>query len=241
MTYKVTIHDFEGPLDLLLHLIKKSDIDIMDIHIEDITKQYLDYIEKMQEMDLDIASEYLTMAAELIEMKSSLLLPNVKNEEDEYEEDPRENLIKRLLEYKQYKEITATFKELELERKKIYTKESSNLESYKNLNKEMDLGSIGIDDLLFAFQKFLERKKIEKPLHTKITKKEYSVSERSKQIRSILKEKKKIEFQELFEDFNRQFIVVTFLSILNLSKKQELSIEQEDNFSKIYLLSKGSD
>lgn len=241
MTYKVTIHDFEGPLDLLLHLIKKADIDIMDILVEEITKQYLEYIEKMQEMDLDIASEYLTMAAELIEMKSSSLLPNSQSEEDEYEEDPREALIKRLLEYKQYKEITDTFKELELERKKIYTKETSDLGPYKNVNKEVELQSIEVDDLLLALQKFLERKRLEKPLHTKITKKEYSISERSKQIQSILKERKKIEFQELFEEFSKQFIVVTFLSILNLSKKQELSIEQEDNFSKIYLISKGSD
>lgn len=241
MTYKVTINDFEGPLDLLLHLIKKSDIDICDIKVEEITKQYLEYIQEMQQMDLDIASEYLIMAAELIEMKSSVLLPNPQSENDEYEDDPRERLIKRLLEYKQYKEITDSFKALELERKKIYTKEASDLTPYKVENKEIDLGSIGIDDLLQAFKKFLERKKLEKPIHTKVTKKEYSISERSKQIRSILKQRKKVEFNELFDELNKQFIVVTFLSILNLSKKQELSIDQEDNFSKIYLISKGSD
>ena len=131
MQYNFVINDFEGPLDLLLHLIKTSKMDIYDLSIEEITKQYLDFIKSMKELNLDIASEYLVMASELIEIKSKLLLPNNKDlDEDEYEEDPREALINRLLEYKKYKDMIDTFKELESSRKDIFTKEPINLSNY---------------------------------------------------------------------------------------------------------------
>ena len=113
MDYKITIDQFEGPLDLLLHLIKESDIDICDISIVEITNQYLNYINAMESMNLDIASEYIVMAAELIEMKSLVLLPKPEKIEDDYEEDPRQQLITKLLDYKQYKEMTSVFKNLE--------------------------------------------------------------------------------------------------------------------------------
>ena len=112
MEYKVMCNQFEGPMDLLLHLIKESNIDICDISIEEITKQYLDYINMMEELNLDIASEYLVMAAELLEIKSSYLLPKKELEtSDEYEEDPKEELIRRLLEYERYKNVTQALKE----------------------------------------------------------------------------------------------------------------------------------
>lgn len=238
MEYTVTIDKFEGPLDLLLHLIKQSDIDICDISILEITEQYMNYINKMEELNLNIASEYLIMAAELIEMKSNMLLPKPKIEDDEYEEDPREKLIKRLLEYQQYKEITNEFKDLESSRKEMFSKEPSNLDEFKVVN--LDVENEGsVNDLVLAFQKFLERKELEKPLNTKITTKEYSVSVRCDEIRNVLKKKKKVYFDELFEEVNKNYIVVTFLSILDLARKQELKIEQENNFEKIFLLSKG--
>lgn len=239
MDYKITIDAFEGPMDLLLHLIKSSDLDIYEIQLEEITKQYLKYIEAMEEMNLNIASEYLTMAAELIEMKSSMLLPKKQMEEDQYEEDPREQLIKRLIEYKQYKEITSEFKDLELERKQYFTKLPDSLNEYKDENVTVNFGDVGITDLLNAFQRFLERKKDEKPIHTTVTKKEYSVHVRSNEIRSLLKKKKKVEFEELFEVVTKDYVVVTFLSILDLAKKQELEIKQENNFSKIILSLRG--
>ena len=241
MDYKIMINEFEGPMDLLLHLIKKSDINICDISIEEITKQYLDYINEMEKLDLDIASEYLIMAAELIEMKSSILLPKQEIEEDEYEEDPREKLIRRLIEYQQYKEKLPEFKQLEMDRKQMYSKDPSDLSHFKIVEENIDLGDIGIEDLMNAFNKFLERKKLEQPLNTKITKKEYSVGERSTEIRNILKQKKKIEFEELFEEVNKDYIVVTFLSILTLAKKQELKITQDNNFSKIILSLRGEE
>lgn len=240
MDYKITINNFDGPLDLLLHLIKQSNIDIFDISIEEITKQYLGYIKAMEKLNLNIASEYLSMAAELIEIKSSILLPNNNVGNDEFEEDPREQLIQRLLEYKQYKEITSTFKNLEELRKEIYTKEPTNLSEYREDEEIKLVSDLTVDDLLNAFQKFLDRKDLEKPLSTKITRKEYSITERNHEIRSLLKLKGKITFDELFETFTKDYVVVTFLSILELAKKQELEITQENNFKKIFLVAKGS-
>ncbi|MEI3499782.1 MAG: segregation/condensation protein A [Bacilli bacterium] len=239
MEYKFLINDFEGPLDLLLHLIKKNNVDICDIKISDITKQYLDYLEEMENLDLNIASEYLALAAELIEMKSLVLLPKPEFSDDEYEEDPRENLIKRLIEYKKIKESTPKLKELEEERKKLYTKVASNMKQYQDENQKPDFNDIDLDCLLNAFSKFLERKEEEKPLNTKITKKEYSVSKRSREIKSLLKTKQKINFEELFEIQTKEYIVVTFLSILALAKKQELIIKQDNNFSNIILSLRG--
>lgn len=241
MDYKVSLDNFEGPMDLLLHLIKKDNMDIMDINIEEITNQYLEYIESAQNLNLDISSEYLVLAAELIEIKSSSLLPKHEVEEDEYEEDPRENLIKRLIEYKKYKEITPNFKELEEMRKELYTKIPSDLKEYQNNEEIINYGDLSMDLLMEAFKKFLDRKQDEKPLNTKITKKEYSVSARSREIKDILRLKKNVEFEELFEIVTRDYVVVTFLSILSLAKKGEIDIKQDDNFSKIMLSLKGSE
>lgn len=240
MEYTVTINDFEGPIDLLLHLVKENNIDIMELNIESITDQYLNYIKQAEELNLDIASEYLTLAAELIEIKSISLLPKKVVLEDDYEEDPREKLIQRLIEYQKYKEVTETFKVLEEERKHFYSKSPSNLKEFQEQS-EMNYGDLSLDILMQAFQKFLERKAEEKPLNTKITKKEYSVNVRSKEIKDILRRKKKVEFEELFEIVTKDYVVVTFLSILSMAKKGELEITQEDNFSKIVISLKGSE
>lgn len=235
MEYSVLLPTFDGPLDLLLHLIKQSNINICDIEIEEITKQYLTYIQKMEEMNLDIASEYLVMAAELIEMKSKVLLP-VEEEEPE-EEDPREQLIQRLLEYEQYKESTEAFKKLEEMRKEVLTKEPSDLLDYKDTDTQVDYG-ITLDNLLEAFAKFLENKEITKPLNTKITNKEYSVGRRCIEIRDIVRKKKEVHFQDLFEIITKEYVVVTFLAILSLSKKQEIEITQNKNFDNIIIKSR---
>ena len=236
MEYSVLLPSFDGPLDLLLHLIKQANINICDIEIEEITKQYLAYINKMEEMNLDIASEYLVMAAELIEMKSKVLLP-VEEDNEEVEEDPREQLIQRLLEYEQYKESTEAFKKLEEMRKEVLTKEPSDLLDYKDEDTKVDYG-ITLDNLLDAFSKFLENKEITKPLNTKITNKEYSVGKRCVEIRDIVRKKKEVQFQDLFEVITKEYIVVTFLAILSLSKKQEIEIAQSKNFDNIIIKTK---
>lgn len=233
--YKVMINEFEGPLDLLLHLIKQNNIDIYDIKIGEVTKQYLDYIKQMEEMNLDIASEYLTMAAELIEMKAKTLLPNNVNEEDEYEEE-RENLISKLIDYKKYKEISNEFKDLEQLRKQIITKEHDDLSSYQSNQTEVIKEDVDINDLIEAFKKFLERKKEEKPLNTKITQKEITIEERIVDIKKKLSITKKLNFVDLFDVFNKEYVVVTFLSVLDMAKKNVILIKQEHNFNEIYLM-----
>ena len=236
MNYEITIDGFDGPLDLLLHLIKKSNINITDININDVTKQYLDYINKMEELNLDIASEYLVMAAELLEIKSNSLLPKPEVSEED-EEDPREKLIKRLLEYEQYKKVTEDFKEFESKRQEVYTREPDSLDEYKN-DEKIDYG-VNLDDLIEAFKKFISEKENDKPLNTKITNKEYSITKRCYEIKTILKKKKKVNFTELFEEYNKEYIVVTFLSILSMARNGELTIEQESNFNNIIIKEKG--
>ena len=238
MEYKVTINDFEGPMDLLLHLVKSQNINIIDLNVEEITEQYLGYIKEAEELNLDIASEYLTLAAELIEIKSSSLLPKKEIIEDEYEEDPRERLIQRLIEYQKYKEVIPSLKEMEEERKNYFSKSPNNLKEFQD-DTNINYGDLNLDILMNAFQKFLERKQEEKPLNTKITKKEYSISVRSREIKDVLIRKKKVSFAELFEIVTKDYVVVTFLSILSMAKKGELLITQEDNFSNITLSLKG--
>ncbi len=232
MNYKVKIDAFEGPLDLLLHLVKESKVDIWDIKIVDITDQYLDYIKSMQDLNLDVASEYLVMASELIEMKSKMLLPREQNDEEIEEEDPREVLIQRLVEYQRYKDMTKNFKEMESLRHEFYTKAPESLKEYVEENTVIS-NDVTLDDLMLAFENFLERKQAEKPLSTTVTKKEITVEERRKSIHNILKEKKKANFFELFEVINKPYVVVTFLAILEMAKKKELVIYQENDFDNI--------
>lgn len=232
MEYEVKIDAFEGPLDLLLHLIKESKVDIWDIKIVDITDQYLNYIQVMENLNLNVASEYLVMASELIEMKSKMLLPRFIDNEEVEEEDPREVLIKRLVEYQKYKDMTKNFKELESIRHEFYTKAPENLKEYVEENIVV-ANDVTLDDLMLAFQKFLERKKASQPLSTTVTKKEITVEERRRSIRSILKKKGRVDFFELFEVVTKEYIVVTFLAILEMARKKELTIYQENDFEQI--------
>ena len=232
--YVVTIDNFDGPLDILLHLIKEQDIDIYDIKIEDITKQYLDYIRHMKELNLEIASEYLVMASELIEMKSKMLLPKKKEkEDDDYEEDPRELLIERLLAYKRYKEVTSEFKDLELTRKMVFTREPDNLNRYAK--EEESIEGLGVVDLIDAFNNLLKRKELDRPIATKITKKELSVAEKVNKIKNILRNKKRINFEEIFEVSTKEEVIISFLSVLEMVKKDEILLTQEGNFKNIVI------
>ena len=230
----ISIDNFEGPLDLLLHLVKEANIDILDIKVEEITDKYLEYIKREEELNINIAASYLVMASELMYLKSKSLLPVVKkdDEETEDEEITRENLINRLIEYKRYKEMTPVFKELEEERKKIYIKAPEKVSNYVD---NTLVREASVDDLIEAFKRFLERKEEEKPLETTIARKEYSDKERKNNIRNILKVKKKAYLEELFEEYNRPVVVVTFLSILEMVKEKSVVISQDRNFDKILI------
>ena len=229
------IGDFEGPLDLLLHLVKQSKIEICDLKLVDITNQYVSFLKKMEEMNLDIASEYLVVASELIEMKSKMLLPiNNKDEEEAPEENPEEELKRRLPEYEKYKESVSSFRSLEEKRSSYFTKVPEKIEEYTNEKLE-NTENVTAYDLLSALEKLLERKEYSKPLKTKIARKELSVSDRVIKIRSILKTKKRVEFLSLFEEVTREYVVVTFLGILEMAKNKEIILKQDKNFGSIIL------
>lgn len=234
MEMEFKINDFEGPLDLLLHLIKESKMDIMNIEIELITKQYMDFLDSQEKMNLEVSSEYLVLASELLEIKSRLLLPNNKVDEngEEVVEDPREELVNRLLEYQTYKNITSLLQEKELLRKDIYTKTPENIKNYIDERTEIH-ADVTLDDLLAAFQRYYQRKIDNKPLNTKVTVNEISVSSRRHDIKNILKTKRRVSFFELFPVVSKEYVVATFLAILEMCKNNEITIMQNDTFDDI--------
>ncbi|MGV3488965.1 MAG: segregation/condensation protein A [Tuberibacillus sp.] len=242
MEYKVKIDAFEGPLDLLLHLIKKMEIDIYDIQVAEITEQYLEFIHDMKELQLDIASEYLVMAATLIEMKSRMLLPKpepINSDMDDVDfddgEDPREELIRRLIEYRQYKQAAEVLKEKEETRLLVYTKPPSDLSEYEK-PREIQLTGVTLYDMLAAFRHLMQRKKLDRPMHTKIQRQEIPIGERMEAIVHNLRSvKKPVAFDSLFPYPNRTHVVVTFLALLELMKKRTIACVQQHNFEQIMI------
>ena len=238
MSYEVVIDYFQGPLDLLLHLIKEKEMDLETLEVSVITDQYLAYIDQMDADQLETMSEYLVMAAQLIEMKSKMLLPNEKVElEDDYQEDPREQLIRRLIEYKKYKDILDDVRECYEYRQTLHTKAPALMDDYVVDTSELIPDHLEVYDLIKAMQKMFQRKVLHAPLESRIARVEISIEERSDQIRQYFKlhKNQRIRFEELFEEPTRTFFVVTFLSILVLVNTNELIIEQDGNFENIYL------
>ena len=228
--YLINIDKFSGPLDLLLHLIKESNIDIYNINIADITDQYMKYIKSMEELNLSIASSYLIMASELMYLKSKMLLPrNQDNEIEDEEELTKEELINRLIEYKKYKEVSSELKEMEEDASKYLTK----LPTIIKCSDKLPENEYDINSLVNAFNNFLKRKSEDIPLNVTVTKKEYSVNKRCNSIKNILMKRRKIRFSELFNTYNKPYIIVSFLSILELLKKNEIYLIQNNIFDNI--------
>ena len=225
------IDDFNGPLDLLLYLVKEKKMDLLNIKLEIIIDEYLDFIHKMEEMNLTVASSYLVMASELIELKSKMLLPKNEDNCEEEDENTEEKLIKRLAEYEKYKEVTYKFKELEEERKDIFTKLPENMKEYSE--EVLTNSDVSLEDLVDALKKLLVRKEYEKPLNTKVIKDEINIKERVDSIKRLLKEKKKVSFRSLFEIPSRDYIVATFIAILEMCKNNEIKLTQTDKFGEI--------
>ncbi len=237
MTYNFCTSDFEGPLDLLLHLVKESKMDIYEINIHDIINQYIDFIHSMQEKNIDVASEYLVMSSELIHLKSKLLInrhDDEVEENDEFSFNSEEDLRNKLLEYEKYKEITKNFQELEEKRNEVYTKLPTSLKEFYP-EQHLEKGLFGIDDLYNVYLKFLERQKKQEPLNTKITKKEINIEDKIKDIRNILNTKRKVNFIELITDTSKEGLIITFLSILQMSKNDEILLTQDNSFSPIMI------
>ena len=229
MNLELHLENFDGPLDLLLHLVKETKVDIYEINMSDIIETYLNYIESLQELNIDVGSEFLVMAASLIHLKSKMLIGKTEEEQetdDEYNITSEEDLKNRIIEYEKYKNITKELQELEARRKEIFTKIPENLKEYIN-------DGLTIDDLLKALLKIEERLRYKEPLETRITKKEISVKEQILSIRNILKERKKCSFEDLFSKATKDYIIATFLAILEMTKQKEIILEQKNIFAPI--------
>jgi len=234
LQYRVKLDTFEGPLDLLLHLIKQYEIDIYDVPLVEIIDQYTAYIKTMQFLELNVASEYLVMAATLIALKSQMLLPKQEiDTDDEYVEDPKEELMQRLIKYRKYKEAAEKLKDKDDQQ--IYTRPAS-LFRYTNKDRPIEKGNVSIYDMIGAISKMLERKKWTQPLETRITRIEIPIEQRMEEIKHLLDNAKtKISFDELFVYPSRSHIVVTFIALLELMKENTIYCQQEGNFSSIYI------
>ncbi|TCS84093.1 segregation and condensation protein A [Tepidibacillus fermentans] len=242
MSYQVKLDTFEGPLDLLLHLIDKEEMDIYDIQISKITDQYLEYLDTMQSLKLDIASEFLVMASTLLSIKSKMLLPS-RNEHSfqgsfilDVEEDPRDELVRRLIEYKKYKEVSMALREKELARSKIFTKAPSDLLPYVEVGEVNPVEGISIYHLIETFQKALKRYSYKEPI-SKVSREEISMKDRMEQIIQILQSSgRELFFSDLLADvYCRSEIVITFLSLLELIKQKQIICIQKNPFDDIVI------
>lgn len=239
-TYK--LETFEGPLDLLLHLIDKSEIDIYNIPISEITDQYMEVLESMQELELEVTSEFLVMASTLLAIKSQMLLPKpppVELEEDFYEEDdydPRAELVQKLLEYRKYKSIAEELRNKELARSLIYTREPEDLTPYIRDIEPNPVEGLDIADLVIAFQRALRKAKARQTV-AKIRRDEVSVKERMGQVVSLLNERGgRLLFSHLFDPgMTREDVIVTFLALLELMKTKRIVCFQNRLFDEIVI------
>lgn len=236
--YQVKLDGFEGPLDLLLHLIKQYEIDIYDIPVAEITEQYLTYIHTFKVLELDIASEYLVMASTLVAIKSQMLLPKqeMDAEIEEYEEDPHEELMNRLIEYRKYKEAAEKLKAREEEASHTYTRPPMALDDFASDKPTVVQGDVTIYDMLGALGKMLERKKWKEPFDTKVERNEVSIEERMTDVMNTVRQAGRgVRFDELFPVRSRTHIVVTFLALLELMKDQLVYCKQVKHFDTLYL------
>lgn len=238
MSYSVKLEVFEGPLDLLLHLINRLEIDIYDIPMAELTQQYIEHLHAMRVLRLDELSEYLVLAATLLEVKSKMLLPVNEEvafiEEFGYEEDPREELIARLMEYRKFKEAANSLRESAAHRDEHFTKEPEDLTDYGEPLVTESEEQLNVFDLIGAFQKMLHRKKLKLPLTASITKSEQSVGDKMSSIMSKLELcGGECDFHALFETTTVPELVLTFLSLLELMKLQEVKVRQNNNFEEL--------
>ncbi len=224
MSYNIKLEVFEGPLDLLLHLIKDDELDIYDIPIARITQQYLEYLDLMKALNLDVVGEYLVMASTLTYIKSKMLLPKHEQEEDEAEEglDPREELIAKLVEYKKFKEAALTLKEKEFEQSLVFTR----LPSERELPDDADLLlEVNVFELLKSFKRVLDNYKGPKELN--VTLEEISVTDKLNEMMSRLESVDYLTFDALFEfGKNRMEVIATFLALLELMRLKLLRVNQ---------------
>ncbi|MDD4954085.1 MAG: segregation/condensation protein A [Candidatus Omnitrophica bacterium] len=234
MSYKIKLDLFEGPLDLLLYLVKKDHLNIYDIPISVVTEQYLEYLNLMQLLDLNIAGEFLVMAATLMEIKSKMLLPAVPSQGDQVEEDPRAELIKRLMEYEKFKEIAENLKTREEDQRQIFKRPPGQVDKTRGENKE-EYFEASIFDLISAFSTAL--KDVPREVFLEVIKDEFTIEDKIHQILHLLLVEQSVQLSVLFSKAkNKIEIIVTFLAILELIRMKEVAIRQKDLFQDIEIL-----
>lgn len=234
--YKVRLEVFEGPLDLLLYLVKKDEVDIYDISIERITKQYLEYMGAFQMLNVELAGEFIVMAANLLYIKSRTLLPVDQQmaEEDAEEDDPRWELIRQLIEYKKFKEAAGKLRDREALQEQLFPRVSPapDLLPAENLLVE----EIGIFDLITALQRILKRHEPKKEDLREIFAENFTVGDKIEFIIKVISDGTSLKFEELFQNSaSRTEIVVTFLALLELIRMKQLRVRQENQFAEIWI------
>ena len=232
--YAIKLDVFEGPLDLLLHLIQKNEMDITDVSIAEITEQYLEYLNLMEMLDLDVASEFLVMAATLLHLKSQIILPSISSDES-YTFKDREELVKQLLEYRQFKEAAQTLDYYATNHEKVYGR---SVDSYVDVE---DLREVQIKatlfDLLSAFKYVTEREFAIDDHYEEIQEEQITVEEKMEFIERRLNAGEQIRFDELFSEFASKLErIVTFLAILELIRLQRIVAVQSGHFDNIYIV-----
>ena len=234
MSYAIKLENFEGPLDLLLHLIKKNEMDIYDIPIADITAQYLGLLDAMKSLNLEVAGEFLVMAATLLHIKSRMLLPPTEEEEPEEEDDPRAELVRRLLEYQKFKDAAESLDRLPLLGRDVFARKFAD-PGLAAAEEEETASEIGLFELVDAFRSLLQEVNREETFH-EITHERLSVTERVNHLLDLLQRKKRLMFREIFSARpDRHEVVVSFLAMLELVKMKAIHMVQEVGFGPIWL------
>ncbi len=237
MAIEILLDNFSGPLDLLLHLIKSNEMDIADIRIVEITEQYLGIIDRMKQLDLDVAGEFLLMAATLMHIKSKILLPSSDDIDEEEGEDPRAELVRRLLEYQRYKEAASLFDQLPQLQREFFLGEGTLSEVFEVETESGDDVAVGIYQLAEAFRKVLQNRPRE--VFHEVVREPLSVAQYIRKVARALSEKRRIAFHEFFVDNStKNEIIVTFLAMLELVKMRFIDIDQTAEFSSIWLILK---
>ena len=225
--YSVELDIFNGPLDLLLHLIKKNEVDIYDIPIALIIEQYLEYLDFLKDVNLEIVGDYMSMAAELGYIKSRMLLPRIKDEDEDEGQDPREELVRQLLEYERYRSAAEGLGTMEILGKDVFLAGYDRKEAFGEPAEETEFVKFDLWSLVDAFSKVYESRKKSETEEISLTPQTYTVEERKNQVIEIMRSRKEILFEDLFgEDINRMELVITFLSILELLKDCILDVFQ---------------
>jgi segregation and condensation protein A len=232
--YKVQLEVFEGPLDLLLYLIKKEEVDVYNIPIERVTKQYMEYLSLMKLLDLNIAGEFIVMAATLMMIKSRMLLPvDERPEMEEEEEDPRWELVKQLVEYKKFKEAASHLQYREYLQENVFTR-GGDVAITVEPDPGVGLGDVSLFDLISAFNEALKKVKVEE--FGEIYDEKFTVVDKIEFVLTTLKEKGKVSFLSLLEKAaSRNEIVCTFLAILELIRLRQLAAQQDGDFGEIVI------